>query len=145
LFIVFSVVITLSIKSVIDWYFNIYIVTNKKITEICYKPLSSRQVSGILLNQVRCTEIDTKINGIINEFLDVGDIIITFDRPTHQEEFVLTDIEDPKRIETYLENSFSSGYYQDSKILTGEENWIIKKDNENNKKWTYLEKPNLRA
>lgn len=93
-------------KIITDWYFNLYIVTNRKILEVSYKPLASREVNEVLLDQVRCTEIDTKIEGLVNEVLDVGDIIVTFDRPTHQEEFVFTKIGNPRSIEYDLECAF---------------------------------------
>ncbi len=90
---------------IIDWYLNLYIITSKKIIEVSYRPLSSRHINEILLDQVKCTEIDTSVDGIINELLDIGDVIITFDRPTHQEEFVLESMSDPKETEVNLENA----------------------------------------
>src|SRR3990167_3005029 len=92
-------------KLLIDWYFNFYVVTNRKILEIRYAPLVSKQINKVLLDQVRCTEIDSKTDGLLNEMLDVGDITMTFDRPTHREEFVFTSVKDPKEVERYLEST----------------------------------------
>lgn len=101
-----SMLITLTlgliVKILVDWYFHLYLVTNRRILEIAYKPFFSQDVNDVLLDQVRCTEIDVKIHGYIHGLMDVGDIIITFDRPTHQQEFVLHDIKSPRTHGTLL-------------------------------------------
>lgn len=98
------VVMTLSLvtKLLVDWYFHIYLVTNRRILEIVYRPFFSQDVNDVLLDQVRCTEIDIQIRGYVHGLIDVGDIIITFDRPTHQQEFVLHDIKSPRKNGTLL-------------------------------------------
>lgn len=93
-------------KTILDWYFHFYVITNRKILEIACSPLFSHTVNEILLDQVRCTEIDIKRDGILNHILDKGHVIVTFDRPTHQEEFLFTDISDPHTIGTYLADIF---------------------------------------
>jgi hypothetical protein len=94
--------LSLITKTIIDWYLHMYIVTNRRILEIQYKPFFSQDVNDVLLDQVRCTEIDVKIHGYIHALMDIGDIIITFDRPTHQQEFILHDIKAPRKIGTLL-------------------------------------------
>lgn len=86
------------VKLLVDWYFHLYVLTTAKIIEFSYRPLSTSTVNEILLDQVRCTEIDVEMNGLINQFFDKGTIIFTFDRPTHQEEFVFRNIQSPKKI-----------------------------------------------
>lgn len=97
-----SIAISLVTKTIIDWYFHVYILTNRKILELCYSPLTSYIVNDVMLDRVSCTEIDLRSNGILNELIDMGDISITFDRPTHQEEFVLKDIQGSHQLGTYL-------------------------------------------
>lgn len=99
---------SLAIKFVIAWYFRLYIVTNHKILQISYTPLGLFWSNSILLDQVRCTEIDIQTNGIINQLFNKGNIVITFDRPTHQEEFMLCDIKDPRKTGEYLSDIFES-------------------------------------
>ncbi len=89
-------------KVIIDWYFHVYILTTRKILEVWYTPLTSYNVNDVLLDKVNCTEIDIKINGFIHELIGMGDIVVTFDRPTHQEEFVFNDIPQPETIEKFL-------------------------------------------
>ncbi len=89
-------------KSIADWYFHIYIVTTHKILEVFYAPLFSHVVNEVLLDQIRCTEIDIQTEGIISELINMGDVMLTFDRPTHQEQFCLMGIENPQKVGTFL-------------------------------------------
>lgn len=136
--------ISLVTKSIIDWYLNLYIVTNRKIIEVSYKPLSSRGVSEVLLDQVKCTEIDTQITGIVNDFLDVGDVVVTFDRPTHQDEFTFINVPDPRKVERYLENAFYTQKSPNSNVNLLREDQIgqserFNKSRENSGKWVYTQ------
>src|SRR3989344_1440354 len=88
-----------------DWYFHVYILTTRRLFEVYFSPLSTTLDNEILLDQVKCTEVDTRVNGFIDELLQVGDVILTFDRPTHQQEFVLSSIEGPHHIAEILNKS----------------------------------------
>jgi len=96
------------IKVFIDWYFHIYVVTSRRILEFLYFPFFSDDINEVLLDQVRCTEIDVKINGVINEILDMGSVVVTFDRPIRQEECVLCSIKNPREVGSYLTNILNS-------------------------------------
>lgn len=85
-------------KIIVDWYFHFYILTQHRILEISYRPFFSDKINNVILNQVKSTEIDIESNGIINKILDIGDVTITFDRPTHQEEFVFASIKNPRAV-----------------------------------------------
>ena len=106
-FVIFVFVASLALRSIIDWYFNFYVVTNRKIIEVSYSPLAAHKINQVLLDQVRCTEIDTKIEGVINDLLNIGHVMITFDRPTHQEEFTFAYVKNPRNIEKFLQNTLS--------------------------------------
>jgi len=95
-FVVILITLSAIAKIVVDWHCHFYILTTNRILEVCYKPLFSNYINNVILNQVKSTEIDIEKTGIINQLLDMGNVIITFDRPTHQEEFRLMNIEDPK-------------------------------------------------
>ena len=104
-----SIGISLVTKILIDWYFHMYILTNRKIIELRYTPLASYVANDVMLDRVNCTEIDMRTNGIINEILDIGDVLLTFDRPTHQEEFVIKDVRAPHELATYLTQQLMDG------------------------------------
>lgn len=136
---IFVLVLTAISKLSIDWLFNFYVVTNRKIIEIRYAPLFMRETNEVLLDQVRCTEIDARIDGIVNEVFDIGDVILTFDRPTHQQELIFESIKDPKSVESYLESAIlpQSGRMDGFNVLSPNQEIWFKKPNET-KKWVYL-------
>lgn len=105
---VLVITVSLIAKLLIDWYAHFYIVTTHRIVETFFVPLFSYVVNDVLLDQVRCTEVDVKINGMINQFVDMGDITITFDRPTHQEAFTISDIKNPHTVGSLLADSLDS-------------------------------------
>ena len=85
-------------KILIDWHGHFYILTTHRILEVCYKPLFSTYINNVILNQVKSTEVDIEGNGLINQLFNIGNVMITFDRPTHQEEFRLMNIKNPKAV-----------------------------------------------
>lgn len=114
------------IKDLVEWYFHFYIITNRKILEVTYKPLSSRAINEVLLDQVRCTEVDVEMRGTVSEILNIGNVVLTFDRPTHEETFTIKRIKEPRKIAMHLGDSFEAKY----------ENRIWYKDN-SSKKYSY--------
>lgn len=98
------------LQELVHWYFHLYIVTDRKILEIKYHPLISETTNSVLLDQIKCTEIDAEVYGFIPELLDMGDVKITFDRPTHQEEFVLRGIRSPRRISNLLSSELNKDH-----------------------------------
>ena len=108
-----SIAISLITKVIVDWYFHMYILTNRKILELKYTPLTSYIVNDVMLDRVNCTEIDLISNGFLNEIIDMGDISITFDRPTKQEEFLLKDIQGSHELATYLTQQLMDGKQPD--------------------------------
>jgi hypothetical protein len=108
-----SVALAIVAKVIIDWYFHIYILTNRKILEFRYTPLTSYVVNDIMLDRVYCTEVDFQTNGMLHDLLDLGDIIITFDRPTHQEEFRIQNVHNCHSISNFLAQQLLDGKQQE--------------------------------
>lgn len=104
-------------KLIIDWYFHIYLLTNRKILEFRYTPLTSYVVNDVMLDRVFCTEIDFQTNGFIEDLIDLGDIIITFDRPTHQEEFIMKDIRECHEVGNFLTQQLLDGSQKNEPIV----------------------------
>ncbi len=105
-----------AIKEIVHWYFHLYLITNRKITEIRYNPLSSESTNSILLDQLRCTEIDADLRGFVSEIFDIGNVTITFDRPTHQETFTLVNIRSPRKIANALSSKLHAQSIQQRNI-----------------------------
>lgn len=97
-----SILLTFITKSIMDWYFHLYILTTRKVLEVWYAPLYAHVMNDVLLDQVNCTQVDFRRNGFFNELLDIGDVVLTFDRPTHQEEFVFKDVSKCYKLGVFL-------------------------------------------
>lgn len=101
-FFVLLVAAFIMLREFIHWSLHLYVATSKQLIEIHYNPLFSHVVNSVLLEQIRCTEIDVDMFGIVPELIGIGNVILTFDRPTHKEEFVLKGIRSPRRIANIL-------------------------------------------
>lgn len=99
-------ILSIMVKTAVDWYFHFYIITNRKIIEYHCTPLFSHSINEVLLDHVRCTEIDVNTEGLVNHLVNKGDVTVTFDRPTHEEELMLTDIHDPRQVGATLADAF---------------------------------------
>ncbi len=99
----------MALQDLIHWSFHLYIATNKQIIEVHYSPLFSQAVNSVLLDQIRCTEIDVDMFGIIPELIGIGNVALTFDRPTHKEEFVIRGIRSPRKIASLLSAQIHQG------------------------------------
>lgn len=97
------------VRDLIHWSFHLYIATNKQIIEVHYSPLFSHIVNSVLLDQIRCTEIDVEMHGIIPELIGIGNVELTFDRPTHKEQFVIRGIRSPRTIASLLSAQIHQG------------------------------------
>lgn len=90
---IFSVVI----KFFVDWYFHLYVITNRKLLEVCYKPFFSKDICVIPLDQMRCVEVSVTTHGFIKTLLDIGDVSIKLDLLTHQDIFTMKNIVSPQK------------------------------------------------
>jgi hypothetical protein len=97
-----SVLLTIITKSIMDWYFHLYILTTRKVLEVWYAPLYAHVMNDVLLDQVNCTQVDFRRSGFLNQIMDMGDVVLTFDRPTRQEEFVFKDINKCYKLGVFL-------------------------------------------
>lgn len=61
------------------------------------------------MDKVNCTEIDLSSKGFFHELIDMGDLTITFDRPTHEEEFTLRDVKNCDMLGKYLTQQLMDG------------------------------------
>lgn len=89
-------------KIIVDWYFHLYIVTTRKIMEIRSVPFFGERIDDVFLDQVRTTEVDAQIPTFLHELLGMGNVIIAFDRPSHDKVFILENIPRPRQTAMYL-------------------------------------------
>jgi hypothetical protein len=100
--IILLLAMSLVINFFVNWYFHVYIVTSRKLLEVCYKPFSSKEICVIPLDQMRCIEITTVTHGFIKTLLDIGNVSIRLDLLTHQNIFTIEHISSPQKTGIYL-------------------------------------------
>jgi len=96
-------------------------------------PFFFSKTNVVLLRQVRVTEVDENKSGIFKEILDIGDITITFDRPTHTEDFTFYNINNSSKVALKLRSFFSSTdnsptqqiWYRGRKEMKGRDNSLF--------------------
>jgi len=82
----------------IDYYFDVWIVTNRRIINVEQKGLFSREVSELKLEKIQ--DISTEVLGVIPTFLNYGDVYIQ--TAAEQERFLFRRVPDPYRIKDVI-------------------------------------------
>ncbi len=95
-----------TVKVLADWYFHFYVITDRKIAEVCYLPLSTHYVNEVMLDRVKCTEVDVRTEGLLHQLLNIGSVTVTFDRPTHEDAFMFWYIGNAQEIGSRLTGQF---------------------------------------
>jgi uncharacterized membrane protein YdbT with pleckstrin-like domain len=84
----------------IDYYFDVWIITNFRIVNVEQKGLFSREVSELELEKIQ--DITTDVLGIIPTFMNYGDVLIQ--TAGEKERFVFKDVPDPYAIKDLIMN-----------------------------------------
>lgn len=84
----------------IDYYFDVWIVTNKRIVNINQKGLFVRNVSELELENIQ--DITTEVKGVIPTFLNYGDVFIQ--TAAEKERFVFQNVPDPYKVKDLIMN-----------------------------------------
>lgn len=129
---------TIAIRYLIHWSFHLYIATNKQIIEVHYSPLMSEAINSVLLDQIRCTEIDVEMFGIIPELIGIGNVELTFDRPTHKEEFVIRSIRSPHAIANLLSAQIHQANPNSQRIAQQQLLWVKNQSELKKNKYRFL-------
>ncbi len=82
----------------IDYYLDVWIVTNRRIVNIEQKGLFSRVVSELELKKIQ--DITTDVKGIIKTFLNYGDLFIQ--TAAEKERFLFHNIPDPYEVKDLI-------------------------------------------
>lgn len=84
----------------IDYYFDVWIVTNERIVNIEQKGLFARVVSELELEKIQ--DITTDVEGVIKTFLNYGDLQVQ--SAAEQERFLFRNIPDPYAVKNLIMN-----------------------------------------
>lgn len=81
----------------INWYFDTYILTNKRIIELIYKGIFSKKVTEMPLERI--DNSNCKVNGIIRTVFGFGNVSVF---SISKADITLEAIPDPRRIQNLI-------------------------------------------
>lgn len=84
----------------VDYYFDVWIITNKRVVNIEQKGLFNRQVSE--LDLIRIQDVTTEVTGVIPTILNYGDVFIQ--TAGENPRFIFRQVSDPYGIKDTLMN-----------------------------------------
>jgi uncharacterized membrane protein YdbT with pleckstrin-like domain len=84
----------------VDYYFDVWIVTDNRIVNIEQNGLFSREVSELELDKIQ--DITTDVKGVIPTFLNYGDLQVQ--TAAEQEKFLFHNIPDPYEVKNVIMN-----------------------------------------
>ncbi len=84
----------------IDYYFDTWIVTNKRVVNIAQKGLFVRNVSELELENIQ--DITTEVKGMIPTFLNYGDVFIQ--TAAEKERFIFHNVPNPYGVKDSIMN-----------------------------------------
>jgi hypothetical protein len=91
----------IAIQGILHWYFNVYILTNKRLVDIDFQQLLYRKISSTELSNVE--DITYTKGGIAQSMLNYGDLHIQTAGTLPQFEFI--HIPDPGSVQKKIEKS----------------------------------------
>ncbi len=90
----YSLVFTNIFKNFVDWYFDIYFVTNERVMDVIFKPFASYQIEEIPLNSIE--SVREKTPGVLAAIFNFGNITITTE--AHDRSMVFPYISKPTKV-----------------------------------------------
>lgn len=84
----------------VDYYFDVWIITDRRVVNVEQKGLFSREVSEVELEKIQ--DITTEVNGVIPTFLNYGNVYIQ--TAAEKERFIFADVADPYHIKDSVMN-----------------------------------------
>ena len=84
----------------IDYYFDVWIITNRRIVNIEQKALFVRQVSELEIENIQ--DVTTEVKGVIPTFLNYGDVFVQ--TAAEKERFLFHNVPDPYGVKDLMMN-----------------------------------------
>ena len=104
---------TLFFLTWIDYYFDVWIITTKRIINIEQRGLFSREISELNFDKIQ--DVSTEVLGILPTFLNYGDVQIQ--TAAEQEKFLFRKIPNPYEVKDLLMNLQKGQRYGEAKEL----------------------------
>ncbi len=81
-------------ESYINWYFNLFIITNKKIVDMDFMGLLYKNISEAPLENIE--DVTSNINGALGTVFDIGNVFVQ--TAAEKTEFDFNNIDNPSKI-----------------------------------------------
>lgn len=98
----------------VDYYFDVWIITNERVVNIEQKGLFNREVSELQFERIQ--DITTVVDGLVQTFLNFGDVYVQTAAET--ERFVFRQVPDPYMIKDMVMQLSRSNNEEDLRRLS---------------------------
>ncbi len=88
-------------QSFLTWYFNVYLVTNKRIVDTDFVPLFYQKISSCELEHIE--DITASINGFLQSTFNFGDLMVQ--TASEKNEFRFVNITNPEDVQKVIEQA----------------------------------------
>lgn len=102
--VVFSFLLNLAIYSFLQWYYQFYIITTKRIAHIHYFRFGGFHLDEVFHRQTSPSEIHKNPENFLFDFLGIEDVYVYFKRLERPEPFIFKVPQDADVIEELLES-----------------------------------------
>ena len=89
--------------SVMDWYYQFYVITNKRIIHVHFFRITGQHFEEVFISRNSEVEIRRITDNILFDLLNIDDIHIIFRRQERLEPYILERPENPQEIERILD------------------------------------------
>ena len=91
-------------QSFLTWYFNVYLVTNKRIVDTDFVPLFYQKISSCELGKIE--DITASINGLLQSTFNFGDLELQ--TAGEKNEFKFVNIYNPENVQKVIEQAMEN-------------------------------------
>lgn len=83
-----------SLERTLNWFFNVYIITNKKIIDVDFEGMLYKKISEASLKSVE--DVTSTVKGLLGVIFNIGDVFIQ--TAAEKTEFEFTSVSDPSKV-----------------------------------------------
>ena len=94
----YILLVVYAIEHYIEWYFNVYVVTDRRVVDIDFAPLFSKKISETTYDKIEDTSFT--MNNFIQTLFNFGDVFLQ--TAAEQREFEFRNVPNPARVQDIL-------------------------------------------
>ncbi len=90
----YTVTFSVVLVNYLDWYFNVYFVTNERIVDVDFNNLVHRELSSTRISKIQ--DVTYKVSGVVRSIFDYGDVFIQ--TAGTEENFIFEAVPQPQEV-----------------------------------------------